>query len=165
MKANTFYLKTSIIIFYFILLFNSSLVFSQEKGIILKDKKTEETEFLKENKRIKVFTIDGRNYTGRFKIIDDNTIEIDGEKIPLDSVMMIKRRSVTSAIIETTFYVFGGIIVVACIAAATFDPLILILIPVSFPFIITAALVPALENNHLQKRWSYSIGASEPKTD
>jgi hypothetical protein len=34
----------------------------------------------------------------------------------------------------------------------------LIFIPVSFPFITIAALVPALENNHNVRRWSYSIG-------
>ena len=147
------------------MLFNSSLVFSQEKGIILNDKKTEETEFLKENKRIKVFTIDGTNYTGKFKIIDDNTIEIDGVNIPLDSIMKIKRRSLTSALLETTFYVYGGIIVAACIVAAAVDPLFLIAIPVSFPFIGIAILIPGLENSHKLKRWSYSIGTNDTKTD
>ncbi|MBC7408869.1 MAG: hypothetical protein H7339_10810 [Arcicella sp.] len=165
MKANTYYLNACTIIFYFILLLYSSVVFSQAKGIILKDKKTEEIEFLKENKRIKVFTIDGTNYTGRFKIIDDNTIMIDGINIPLDSIMKIKRRSVTSAIIETTFYVYGGIIVVACIVAVAIDPLFLIVIPVSFPFIGAAILVPGLENGHKLKRWTYSIGINEPTPD
>ena len=165
MKANTFYLKTSTVIFYFILLFNSSLVFSQEKGIILNDKKTEETEFLKENKRIKVFTIDGTNYTGKFKIIDDNTIEIDGVNIPLDSIMKIKRRSLTSALLETTFYVSGGIIVFGCIVSAIVVPYALLFIPVSFPFIGIALLIPGLENSHKLKRWSYSIGTNDTKTD
>lgn len=165
MKTNTFYVKRSNVIFYFILVLYSTLVFSQEKGIVLKDKKTDEVEFLKENKRIKVFTTDGTNYVGRFKIIDDNTIEIDGEKITLDAIMKIKRRSVTSATIETTFYVLGGIIVAACIVAAATDPLFLIVIPVSFPLIGVGLLIPALEENHKVKRWQYSIGTNEFKTD
>jgi len=78
---------------------------------------------------------------------------------------MIKRRSVTSAIIETTFYVLGGTIVAACIAASSANPIILILIPVSFPFVITAALVTALESNHNVKRWYYSIGINKPITE
>ncbi len=165
MKSNAIYLRFRITLFYFIILFFSSLVSAQEKGIILKDKKIGEIEFLRENKRIKVVTSDGNHFIGRFKIIDDKTIEIDDEKILLDSIIMIKRRSVTSAIIETTFYVLGGTIVAACIAAASTNPIILILIPISFPFVITAALVPALESNHKVKRWHYSIGSDESKTE
>ncbi|MEI7509490.1 MAG: hypothetical protein WCJ62_08495, partial [Flavobacterium sp.] len=82
-----------------------------------------------------------------------------------DSILMIKRRSVTSAIIETTFYVLGGAIVAACVIASATNPIILILIPVSFPFIITAALVPALESNHKVKRCHYSIGSNKSKTE
>jgi len=165
MKVNTFYLKTNTLVLYFVLLFFSSIVFSQEKGIVLKDKKTDETEFLKENKRIKVFTIDGTNYTGRFKIIDDATIEIDGTNIPLDSIMKIKRRSLTSAIVETTFYVYGGIIVTACLIATAINPIALIAIPVSFPFFGVGLLIPGLENGHKLKRWSYSIETNDFKTD
>ncbi|MEI7509579.1 MAG: hypothetical protein WCJ62_08960, partial [Flavobacterium sp.] len=85
MKSNTIYLKSRTTIFYFMMLFISSLVHSQVKGIILNDKKTGEVEFLKENKRIKIVTNDGNHFTGRFKIIDDKTIEIDDENILLDS--------------------------------------------------------------------------------
>lgn len=165
MKSNTIYLSTRTTIFYFIILFFNSIGYAQEKGIILEDKKTGEIEFLRENKRIKVVTNDGNHFTGRFKIIDEKTIEIDEANILLDSVIIIKRRSITSAIIETTFYVLGGTIVASCLAASATNPIILIFIPVSFPFFITASLVHALESNHNLKRWRYSIGISEPKTE
>ena len=73
MKSNAIYLRFRITLFYFIILFFSSLVSAQEKGIILKDKKIGEIEFLRENKRIKVVTSDGNHFIGRFKIIDDKT--------------------------------------------------------------------------------------------
>ncbi|MBC7438418.1 MAG: hypothetical protein H7250_00330 [Flavobacterium sp.] len=163
MKANTLYFRKGKNIFYLILLFYNSLIFSQEKGILLKEKKTGEVEFIKENKRVKVFTTNGTNYTGKFTIIDDQTIEIDGEKITLDSIMKIKRRSLTSAIIETTFYVYGGIIVVASVAVAvTVNPIALVVLPFSFPFFGVGILIPVLENSHKRNRWDYNIGTNEP---
>jgi len=74
-------------------LFSTTVLFSQEQGIVLEKKNSERINFLKENKRIKVITANGSIFYGRFSIVDENTIAINNSTIALDSVVKIKRKS------------------------------------------------------------------------
>ena len=47
-----------------------------QKGIKLTYKENQKTTFLAENRRIKVFTINGKSKAGKFRILDENTIVI-----------------------------------------------------------------------------------------
>ena len=73
------------------LIFIVNSVFSQQKGILMSSKTDDETEFYRENKRVRIETNDGKKHTGRIQIIDENTVSIDDEKITIESI--IKMRS------------------------------------------------------------------------
>ena len=79
-----------------ILFFN--FAFAQQKGILLSSKIDDETEFYKENKRVKIETNDGKKYTGRIKIIDKKNISIDDEIIAIDTIIKIRSQSLFSAL-------------------------------------------------------------------
>jgi small nuclear ribonucleoprotein (snRNP)-like protein len=165
MSTKHFFLRKNSWLFLLFFMLFQSLLFSQEKGIILKNKKTGEIEFINANKRVKVYTTDGMKYTGRITIIDDNTIQIKNDTISLESIMKLKRRSVTSVIIEKAFYFIGGCVVASAILVATVFPDALVFIPLSFPIYGAGILVSGLENSHKKEKWEYSIGVNEIKTD
>ena len=77
-------------------LFSTTVLFSQEQGIVLEKKNSERIDFLKENKRIKVITTDGSVFYGRFSIVAENTHAINHSTIALHSVITINRKSLTS---------------------------------------------------------------------
>ena len=86
-------------------------VFSQNQGILLKKKNSERIDFLKEHKRIKVITANGKKFYGRFSIVNDNTIIINNSTIPLNSIVKIKRKSLTSSIGSPLVPVIGVIFI------------------------------------------------------
>jgi len=142
------------LLFVFCFLFLTS--YAQDKGVVLKEKSSDRTVFLQENKRIKLKTKDGKVFVGKFKIVDDNTIMIKNATITLDSISTIKRRSLVSSI-GSPFVVAGGtILMIAGVAGALsggYGVLLVVLIPPGIPMI----LVPVISNNHVPEKWSYSI--------
>lgn len=73
---------------------------------------TEKVRIFKENKRVKVKTIHGEKLIGRFKIIDEQTIEIEGYVIPLNTISNLKSRSVVAGIIGTVLIIAGAYLAV-----------------------------------------------------
>jgi hypothetical protein len=157
-------------ILFFLLLFSSNL-FSQEdqkvekKGILLERKESSRKEFLPENKRIKLETIDGNILVGKFTIVNDSTISIRGNEVNLNSIERIKRRSVVSAIGSPiiTAYGFGGIgLGVYAIAQGGIISVIdgTFLIPAGVGMV----LLSTISQNHKPSKWNYSIVVKpEPK--
>ena len=70
---------------------------------------TEKIRTFKENRRVKIKTSEGEKYIGRFQIIDDHTIEIEGNIIPLNSITNIKRRSIVAGIAGTALIIYGSL--------------------------------------------------------
>lgn len=156
-------------LFSFVFLFTffliSSFVFCQEKGIVLMKKDSSSTEFLQENKRIKVKLANSKTYYGRFKIENDSTFSIKGNIISLDSIVKIKRRSMTATILSPIIIVYGtaftvaGVVLVA--STLTYGALFGSgLIFCGIPMV----LIPAISSNHSPDKWNYSIGPN-PKIE
>ena len=133
-------------------------IIAQEKGILLQKKDSERTDFLVENKRIKVVTTYGRSFFGRFSIIDDKTISINNTLIPLASIEKIKRKSLTSTITSPVvctlgvFLILGGTAVAALGGTSAIVGLGLISSGFTLP------LIALISNRHPKNQWEYTIG-------
>ena len=62
------------LIFLFLSLFFLNSLVAQEKAIKIFNEKTGKEIIIKENKRIRIKTLDGEKVSGRYKILDDETI-------------------------------------------------------------------------------------------
>lgn len=138
--------------------FSTTSIFSQEQGIVLEKKNSSRIDFLKEHKRIKVITASGQTFYGRFSIINDTTITIKKSAIPLNSIVKIKRKSLTSLIGTPLVPVIGVICILGgtAIAASGGSGAMAGVGLVSSGF--TMTLASLISNRHEKKRWDYKIG-------
>lgn len=112
-----------------------------------------------ENKRVKLKTVEGEKYIGRFKILDANTIEIKGNMIPLDSIANIKSRSVGAGIVGTFLIISGGYLViispmVALVAGSTAGFTMLF---GGAGMTLSGIFFNQFARNHRNTKWSYNI--------
>ncbi|MCA0132136.1 hypothetical protein [Winogradskyella alexanderae] len=98
-------MKYPIILNLFLLI--SCFVFSQEQVIKITKISTGKEIIIKENKRIKIKTQDGRKLTGRFSI-EGNSIRIDNELLELDAIAELKRNPLLTSILSSTFLIYAG---------------------------------------------------------
>ena len=150
----------------FIFCLAMTTLFAQNKGINLIKNTSNDTTFLKENRRIKVKTLDGKSVAGKFTITNDSEINIKGRIISMDSIVSIRKASTFSTILRTTSISIGSVFVVGGFAIAVADPPkgsgyasgaansagIGVFI-IGLPFLIT----PLTVKKHPVKKWSYEI--------
>lgn len=114
----------------------------------------------KENKRVKVKTIQGEKYIGRFPIIDSQNIEIEGNIIPLSSIANIKIRSIVAGIAGTVLIVYGAFVVgVGLVYRSAFDTPTAVYISAVFGGLIVTPGIFFNEfaKNHRNQKWLYKI--------
>lgn len=97
-------MKSVSFIFFFLITFS---LLAQEKVLEISRTGSETSRIFKENKRVKVKTITGEKYIGRFQILNADDIEIEGNIIPLSSIKNIKSRSVVAGIVGTVLIISG----------------------------------------------------------
>jgi hypothetical protein len=146
------------ILFTLFLLFPLLSVIAQEKGILLKQKGAEKTDYLVEHKRIKVITTDGKCFYGRFSIIDDKTISINNTLIPLTVIEKIKRKSLAATITAPIVCTLGVILILGGTGVAVLGGgfAIVGLGMISSGF--TIPLVTLISNKHPKNQWEYATG-------
>ncbi len=134
-----------------------SIAFAQNKGINLIKNTSNDTTFLKENRRIKVKTTDGHAIAGKFTVINDSEISIKNKVIQIDSIVSIRKSSTVSTILRTTSIAVGGTFILVglgglvagsygYLAAAVFTPPGLVLF-----------ILPFTVKKHPNKEWKYEI--------
>ena len=96
-------------LFIFFLIFCLPIL-AQQKVLEMTKTGTEKVRSFKENKRVKLKTLEGEKYIGRFQIIDEQTIEIEGNIIPLNTISNIKSRSIVAGIAGTGLIIYGSIV-------------------------------------------------------
>lgn len=133
-------------------------IIGQEKGILLQKKDTERTDILIEQKRIKVVTIDGNCFYGRFSIIDNNTISINNTSIPLTSIVKIKRKSLTSTITAPLVCTLGVILILGGTGLTAVGGGFTIVGLGSISSGFTLPFVALISNKHHKNQWQYTIG-------
>lgn len=94
-------------VFLFSFLFFINLISAQVKAIKITNENTQKEKIIKDNKRVKVFTVDGRKLKGRFKI-EDNSILIQGESIDLSDIIAMKRNPLLISVVTGSFLVYLG---------------------------------------------------------
>lgn len=152
-------LNRKYILFTLIFLFCVSIQ-AQDKFLEMSKGGTDKVRTFKENKRVKVKTIEGEKYIGRFQIVDNSSIEIKGNNISLDSISNIKSRSVVAGVAGTILIIYGSL----WMAAGGFlhiypgDP------PVGNGLLIAGAVLTSagiffneFARNQRNENWSYKI--------
>lgn len=132
-----------------------------QKGIKLTYKENQKTTFLAENRRIKVFTINGKSKAGKFRILDENTIIIKNDTLALDSLVKIRRASTFSAIASPIAIFIGGSAIIVGVGSGVFGAVTdgygllatIVLLPPGLPLFI----VPLTANKHNKNKWEYEI--------
>ena len=81
---------------------------AQKKAIKITKETNGKERIIKENKRIQVFTEDGEMHSGRFQVVDDQTISIDGVSIAMANIIKIKRNSLLLRIFTSTGLIYAG---------------------------------------------------------
>ena len=76
-------------------------VTAQNKGLKINATSTSKEIIIKENKRIKIKTIDGLELKGRFKTYGENFIIIDDVKVDLQHIKELKRNPLLTSILST----------------------------------------------------------------
>ena len=143
---------------------------AQNNGIKLICKSTNDSIFYKENTRIKIKTTDGTSYTGKYSIVDDKTILIKDLKVPLDSIVKLKKRTVFSSIVRPISLTLGAALATAAYAGIAAGGYGFLITAVALPPSLPLVIVPLTTNNHKQEKWNYTISSiqndvKEIKTD
>ena len=141
-----------------------SLGFSQERGIeLIKKNNSKRIEFLKEHKRIKVKTTDGKTYNGRFTIIDNKTIMINKITLTLDSIVKIKNQAlfgtiVSKVLISIGVITIGGIAISTAVKPSGNDGIGVAVLGVSGILVGgSGAIIPLSKESHKIEKWEYKI--------
>lgn len=146
------------ILFFFLFLFTFPLV-AQVKALEISGTGNEKTKIYKANKRVKLKTITGEKHIGRFKIHDANTIEIEGNMIPLNSIANIKSRSVVAGIVGTVLIISGAYLLVispmvALVASSTAGSIMAF---GGAGMTLSGIFFNQFAKNHRNTKWSYNI--------
>lgn len=88
-------------------LFITSTIFCQNAGIKITNQASKKEILIKENKRIKIKTMDGEKISGRFKI-ENNSILIKGKQINITDIAHIKRDPLFVSIVSSGLLIYGG---------------------------------------------------------
>jgi hypothetical protein len=140
----------------FILLI-TTINFAQTNSIVLERKGKDRQIVVKENNRVKITTVEGEKFVGRFSIIDEHTIQINGKAILLDSIATFEKRSTFSSIIRPITISTGIAFVIVGIAGAVSGGygylLTVTMIPIGTPMI----LINVFFNKHKSEKWNYRI--------
>ena len=82
---------------------------AQENAISVFKDQTEKEIRIKENKRIRIKTTEGKTISGRFKIFDNETIIIKNKKINLNQIQKIKKNPLAQSILTSGVFYYHGV--------------------------------------------------------
>ena len=145
------------------LIFTKFSMSAQQPGIVMtKLAKAKNISILHEDDRIKLVTKAGQRIIGYFKIIDNNTIEMGGQKILLSDIRSFRRRSVLSSFLEPISYSIVGIYVAATILfIATLGAIGVYLFYITAPTIAPFVIIPALKRTFRADDYDFTIQTSD----
>ncbi|TXD51640.1 MULTISPECIES: hypothetical protein [unclassified Polaribacter] len=134
----------------FFSLFFITQIFSQNKAIKITNTSSKKEKEIKENKRVKIKTINGQEISGRFKVKNDNTIVIKNNLIRLHNILEIKRDSLFIAILTSTFFVYlgTGFAIYALFSGLLVNPSALLL-----AMLAAALIYISMDSPNLQKKY------------
>ena len=90
----------------------SFIAMAQKRALEISNSETNKQVIIKENKRIKILTIDGQKLSGRFAIENEDTLQIRNQSIPFSDIASIKRDPLLLSIFTSGFLIYAGAITV-----------------------------------------------------
>ncbi len=138
----------------------SSISIAQEQAIKITNQETTKEIIIKENKRIKVQTSDGQKISGRFTIVDGNSIAIKDRTIEMSDILSLKRNPLLLSIFTSGFFVYAGAITmgVGAIIGVFGDPRGLLLIIPGGAMIYTGIKSPNfLKKYKTDSGWTFEL--------
>jgi hypothetical protein len=135
---------------------------AQEGELIIVNTNSQKERVIKENKRIRITTISGEKFQGRYRIINKNVITLDGEVISLSDIARIKRHPLFNTIFIKSNLIHIG-------ALGLFFGILFTGLSGSYGFLVGGAVIlaggiygaiksPNLNKGyHINKNWKFSI--------
>ncbi|MBU2930162.1 hypothetical protein [Winogradskyella psychrotolerans] len=151
-------MKKLLLLIMSILFFNVAM--TQNNAIKITNLNTNKEKVIKENKRIKLKTSDGRKIKGRFKIENTSTISIDDVQLNLIDIEELKRNPLLTAILTTGFFIYVGTITagVAVLVGILVDSTAFWLVLPAAGLIYAGITSPNINKNHkINKGWKFEI--------
>ena len=149
---------------YLFLLLISTFIFNvataQTNAIKITNLNTNKEKIIKENKRIKLRTLDGQKFKGRFRVVNTNTISIDDINIDLADIDALKRNPLFISIIGPSFFIYLGAITVGfSVVAGVFADASALWFVIPGSALLYAGLnSPNFNKNHKRdKGWKFEI--------
>ncbi|WP_458629129.1 hypothetical protein [Winogradskyella sp. PC D3.3] len=100
-------MKKLILLMFSLLIANS--LFSQDQALRITNEVSKKEITIKENKRIKIKTLDGQKISGRFQL-EENTIIINNQQYKLSEIGEIKRHPLLVSIVTSVAFIYIGAI-------------------------------------------------------
>ena len=88
-----------------------NLTIAQELAIKIINQSSKKEFVIKENKRVKIKTVDGEKISGHF-VIKDNLIMIQNKEFAISDIQEIKRNPLLTSILTSSFLIYGGALAV-----------------------------------------------------
>ncbi len=101
-------MKRNILWLYCLML--SAVSIAQEQAIKITNESVVKEIIIKENKRIKIQTSDGQKISGRFTVVDGNSIMIKDKIIAISDILSVKRNPLLLSIFSSGFFIYAGAI-------------------------------------------------------
>lgn len=150
-------MKTVAFLFFNLLITN--VVFSQQQAIKLTNQKTNKEIVIKENKRIRIKTVNDRKVTGRYKI-ENNAIYINNERFELSTIKEIKKNPLLTTIVSSSLLIYTGALVtgISVIAGLFADSSAYYLTIPGVGLIIAGSKTPNFNKKYrLDENWSIEL--------
>jgi hypothetical protein len=141
-------------------LFCFNVATSQTNAIKITNLNTNKEKVIKENRRIKLKTSDGRKMKGRFKVENNSTIIINGIQINLSDIEELKRNPLLTSIFISGFLIYGGAITtgLGVLIGLLVDTTAFWLVLPAAGMIYTGIKSPNINKNHKsEKGWKFEI--------
>ena len=135
-------------------------VFAQKKAIKITSETSKREIVIKENKRVKVRTLDGQKIKGRLKIVDSQTILVQDQEIDLANILQIKRNPLLLNLFTGGVLIYTGTIVAGfgAIIGIFIDSAGYWLIPPGLALIAGGTMTPNINKAYKKpKKWNFEI--------
>ena len=135
-------------------------VIAQNSAMKITNVNTNKEKIIKENRRIKLKTSDGRKIKGRFKIENNNTIIIDNVRINFTDIDELKRNPLLTSMLNSGFLLYGGAITAgfSILVGVFVEPAVFLLTIPAAGMIYTGIKSPNFNKNHkIEKGWKFEV--------
>jgi len=149
-----------LIILSFLIVVNIS---AQEKSILISRNNTTRQIKIKEGKRIRLKTLNGKRLSGRFKVVNDSIIMIKGQQLKFSEIERIKRNPLAMTLpLSIITGTYGGLLILTSTALVIAEPefaaILVLAIPSGSGLLYTAIKPPnVLKGYTIYRGWKYAI--------